>query len=501
LLPTKKAGSFSLFGLGGSSSAFLKEVEPQIAETPGDRSMLPGIREDLKKGSNMLNLGLNHTLALGPNSYIHTTLAHSREGIKDHVLESNIEKKYDDNGAYINDSVLSRQINYHSRLLKSSYRGAITYHHKLNARNKIQIGTQYTLFDYDYKQSRLNEDGISRVNLLDFQESMGTLRNYISWKHRFNEDITLVTGIHNMNVLLNNKSTLEPRLSLNWQLNPTSSIQAGYGKHSTMESAHNYFAKVEREDGNIVEPNRNLDLLKAHHFVLGYEKRFTPSLVAKAEVYYQALYNLPVENKASSTFATINEGPEFNYVELVNKGTGKNYGIELTLERFFESNFYYLVNGSLYNSTYQTLEGKDRNTPYNNRYLINILAGKEFVKLGKRKNQTLGLNAKVFFSGGKPIIPLLRDENGNLAVDPATNKFWDYDKAYKTSLAGLSKFTLSVSYKWNKVRTTHELFLNLDNLTNTKGKLTEYYDPSKPNSIGHTTQMALLPNLMYRFYF
>jgi hypothetical protein len=501
LLPTKKAGSFSLFGLGGSSSAFLKEVEPQIAETPGDRSMLPGIREDMKKGSNMLNLGLNHILPLGPNNYIHTTFSHSREGIKDRVFESNIEKKYDDNGAFVKDSILATQINYHSRLLKSSYRGAITYHHKLNARNKIQIGTQYTLFDYDYNQSQLYEDGVRRINLLDFQERMGTLRNYISWKHRFNEGITLVTGIQNMNVLLNNKSTLEPRLSLNWQLNSTNSIQAGYGKHSTMESAHNYFAKVEQEDGNFVEPNRNLDLLKAHHFVLGYEKRITESLVAKAEVYYQALYNLPVENKESSTFATINEGPDFNYVELVNKGTGKNYGIELTLERFFENNFYYLLNGSLYNSTYQTLEGKDRNTPYNNRYLINILAGKEFVKLGKKQNQTFGLNAKVFFSGGKHIIPLLRDENGNLAVDPASNKFWDHGKAYETSLGGLSKFTLTVSYKWNKVRTTHELFLNLDNLTNTKGKLTEYYDPGKPNSIGHTTQMALLPNLMYRLYF
>jgi len=29
--------------------------------------------------------------------------------------------------------------------------------------------------------------------------------------------------------------------------------------------------------------------------------------------------------------------------------------------------------------------------------------------LGKKKNQTLGLNAKGFFGGGRKIIPLLRD--------------------------------------------------------------------------------------------
>ena len=269
----------------------------------------------------------------------------------------------------------------------------------------------------------------------------------------------------------------------------------------TMESAHNYFAKVTTKEGVISEPNHQLDLLKAHHFVLGYERRFTDALVAKAEIYYQSLYDLPVENRRNSTFATINEGPEFNYVALVNEGSGKNWGIELTLERFFKNNYYYLLNGSLYSSTYQTLEGKERNTPYNGQYLLNILFGKEFVKLGRNQNQTLGLNAKVFFGGGKYIIPLLRDDQGNLAVDPENNQFWDYEKAYETSLDALSKYVISASYKWNKPRTTHELFLNLDNFTNAQGRITEYYDPSKAGSVGYTRQMSLFPNLMYRLYF
>ncbi|MGV3504534.1 MAG: TonB-dependent receptor [Adhaeribacter sp.] len=497
VLPTENAGTFSVFGLGGASSALLQEVKPEVAETPGDRSMLAGIREDLEMKANLLNLGLNHTLPLGPNRYIHTTVAHSREGIRNQVFESGIEK----GDGSLPDSVWYTHPNYQSRLIKSTYRGALTYHHKVNARNKIQVGTQYTLSDYDYQQSHLQADAASRVSLLDFQEMMGTVRNHISWKHRFHEALTLVSGLQNMTVLYNHKSTLEPRVSLHWQLNPGNALQAGYGKHSTMESAHNYFAKVKTEEGTYSEPNHNLGLLKAHHFVLGYEKRFTANLMGKAEVYYQDLYNLPVENKAGSSFATINEGPDFNYVALVNKGTGRNYGIELTLERFFKNNYYYLINGSLYNSTYKTLEGKERNTPYNGRYLVNALFGKEFVHLGRHQNQTLALNAKMFFGGGKPIIPLLRNESGNLAVDPAQNRFWDYEKAYETSLGTLSAVVVSLSYKWNKARTTHELFLNLDNAANTKGQLTEYYDPSQPGAVGHTTQRGLIPNLLYRLYF
>jgi outer membrane receptor protein involved in Fe transport len=208
-----------------------------------------------------------------------------------------------------------------------------------------------------------------------------------------------------------------------------------------------------------------------------------------------------VENSDSSSYATINEGVNFKYVDLVNKGTGKNYGVELTLERFFNKNFYYTINASLYDSKYKALDGIERNTQYNGNYLVNVLFGKEFANRGKKKNQTLNLNAKVFFGGGQKYIPLLRDAQGNLAVDPATNNFWDYKKAYTKSFESIYKVSVSASYKWNKQKVTHELFVNLDNLTDAKAKLSEYYDESKPGKVAYVTQFGLFPNLMYRLYF
>jgi hypothetical protein len=52
----------------------------------------------------------------------------------------------------------------------------------------------------------------------------------------------------------------------------------------------------------------------------------------------------------------------------------------------------------------------------------------------------------------------------------------------------------------DRAKATHELFLNLENLTNNKGKLTEYFDPSEADLTGHTKQFGFLPNLMYRIY-
>ena len=67
-----------------------------------------------------------------------------------------------------------------------------------------------------------------------------------------------------------------------------------------METIPNYFAKIEDENGQITQPNKDLDLLKAHHFVLGYEKRFPANLLGKIEVYYQDLYNIQMSFRWSN---------------------------------------------------------------------------------------------------------------------------------------------------------------------------------------------------------
>jgi len=438
---------------------------------------------------------------INKKSMIKTSVSFSGSAIDEDVFQSKTIKVLNDEGEFLHDSVVDRRQNYETRLRRSTYRGAITYSNKLSAKNRIQAGTNYALFSYNNNQNRLEEDGITMFANLDFNENVGTIRNFVSWKHRFNEDITLVTGLHNMNVLLNKKSTLEPRIAVNWDINKTNSVHAGYGSHSSMESIHHYFAKVELDDGTIVEPNKDLGLLKACHFVLGYKKRFTEYLVAKVEVYYQDLYNLPVENIDTSYFATINEGVDFRYVDLVNEGTGKNYGIELTLERFFDNNYYYLVNGSLYNSTYKSLEGIERNTKYNNNFLVNVLIGKEFQDLGKKNNQSLTLNSKIFYGGGQKYIPLLRDADGNVDVDKENNKYWDYEKAYDNSMDNIFQLNLSASYKFNRPKATHEVFIDLINVTDNRGDIYEYYDEGESNSIGHVTQFGFFPNLMYRVYF
>ena len=501
LLPTKRTGTFSLYGLGGKSGFSMENIGPTGLSTPGRPTTSSLNSKDFFKNNYLANFGMNHTLSLNSKSFVKTSFNYSGTGAMDDIFETDTIRTYNIENAFTVDSISPKMHMIQSSIVNSAIRGAIIYSNKVNPKNKIQIGTKYTLYSFNYNQNMYNNEEAAQMNINDFKINVSTINNFINWKHSLNAKIDIVAGLHNMNILSNNKSTLEPRLSVNWKINNSNSVHAGYGMHSTTERIQNYYTKIEQGNGNFIQPNKNLGLLKASHFVLGYEKRFTENLIGKVEAYYQSLYDLPVENNDTSYYATINEGIDYKYVELVNKGSGKNYGVEISIEQFFDKNFYFLFNSSLFDSKYKTLEGVWRNTRYNNNYIVNILFGKEFKNLGKKQNQVLALNTKILFEGGERYIPLIRDANGNVAVDLPNQRYFDYSKAYNNKLDNIFRLNLSVSYKFNKPGATHEIFLDLMNLTNNQARIAEYYDVSKPGNVGYITQFAFFPNLMYRIYF
>lgn len=227
LLPTKKWGSFSLFGLGGKSGIRLEDINPGTWPIPTNEATDASVRRDYTKATYLLNAGLSHTLPLHTNGYLNTTLSLSGNGIDEDVFESTIVNINGNDGQWLRDSLAPKRLTYQCRLDNRTYRAAITYNQKVDARNRLQIGTKYTYVQSGYRQELLSEG----IRLTDFDENISTIRNYVSWKHRVNNDLTIVAGVHNMNVLYNRKSTIEPRLALSWNLGERGTLNAGYGLH------------------------------------------------------------------------------------------------------------------------------------------------------------------------------------------------------------------------------------------------------------------------------
>lgn len=501
VMPAGSAGTFSVYGLAGKSGVSLENSGIAGLPTPGSSMDNARVSKDFYKDNFLANLGIGHVLQINRNSFLKSALNFSASGSEDEVYERDTVLVYPPEGGNASDSITPGRHTVSGKNLNSTCRAAVTYNYKVNARSKVQIGTRYTLTGYDHLQKIWNETQASLLKVNDFTKYRNSLHNFVSWKCNPTGKLTCIVGVHNSNQFDIQRYTIEPRLSFSWELSKSFSLHSGFGMHSTAERIHNYYTRIPASDGSFSEPNRNLDLLKARHFVLGAEKRIGKNLMAKLELYYQQLYNLPVENNANSSYCTLNEGIDYNYVALVNKGMGRNMGVELSLERFFDKNYYYLVNASLFDSRYKALDAKWRNTRYNNTYIVNILGGKEFRKLGRKDNQILAVNVKLLLEGGQRYIPLLRDNQGNIVSDPATGTYFDHSRAYENQLDDILSLNLSFSYKFNFPQATHELFLDLINLTNNQAKMSEYYDEKQPDKLGYSKQFGFFPNLMYRVYF
>jgi hypothetical protein len=229
--------------------------------------------------------------------------------------------------------------------------------------------------------------------------------------------------------------------------------------------------------------------------VLTYDWNLSETLRLKAEAYYQELSNVPVERNASS-FSAINTGVSFgpsDKVNLINRGTGKNYGVELTLERFFSKGYYFLFTTSLFDSKYKGSDNIERNTAYNTQYVVNALGGKEF-RVGRNKN-FLSLNLKVTTIGGRYLTPL------NFAASQAQGQaVYNETLALSEKQQPYFRTDFRVAYRKEYKRSTLEFSLDLQNVTGNQNIFTQTYNP-RTNSIANQYQQGFFPVPFVRYTF
>lgn len=472
-LPTKKLGTFSLFGLGGKS----KITEEEFAEDNEDLLLQRGYYN-----ADMGVTGITQYWPLSEKTYLQNSFTISTNG-----------SGYD--GFKPNESNELRQVDEFS-MNKRSIKAASSINHKFNARHTVQAGFIFTQHSFDFYNNSYETESDSYVTNQDSKGKAEQYQGYASWRFRPTNDISLVSGFHVQKVSLSSEISVEPRISARWQFHPRQAITAGFGVHGKMESLPNYFAIVDDGNGGYGKPNTNLKMNKARHFVAGYENKLSENLFLKIEGYYQQLYHLPVENDPSSSYSLVNEVEGFTDRALVNKGTGRNMGMELTLERYFANDYYFLVSTSLFDSRYKALDGVERNTRFNSNVIANVLVGKEFhLNSKKAKNKVIGINAKISSLGARRYTPIDVEQS---ALKNETVYFEDQAFSQKGDIVFLAN--IAVSYRIDNRRISQELKLDIQNVTNNDAKLGYYYNDNT-GEVESSDQLPLLPVLSYTIHF
>ncbi|MDO8951972.1 MAG: TonB-dependent receptor, partial [Draconibacterium sp.] len=340
--PLKK-GKISWFGLAGKSNVTVTENEKDDGDLYSDENT------HITNGSSLVSSGLAYSHYHNENTYTKFILSYVGQKGSTSVDDINTDET---------KTPYYREDNFEEHLSFKT-----VFNKKLSRQFSNRSG--FTIDRYGYQlDARYIEEGKSDWKyLLNNEKSIASgpnlYRTYTGFVYKFSDRFEIKPGLNLISFSLNNKTAFEPRFGMNWKTSPRTSLNFGYGTHSKIQSMATYFLETVLDDGTIVLTNKELDFTKAHHWVLGFDALFTEQLRFKAETYYQYLYDVPVEQTPSS-YSILNTGADWGLNTrdfLINEGEGWNYGIELTLEKFYHKNYYFLTTVSLFDSKYTGSDG------------------------------------------------------------------------------------------------------------------------------------------------
>ncbi|MBK8428213.1 MAG: TonB-dependent receptor [Lewinellaceae bacterium] len=405
------------------------------------------------------------------------------------VMASGTENGYEED-EFMPDYMKRRNYEQQHRQLK--YTLSTVLNHKFNARHFLRSGAYVNFLDFNFKQSEwdLSENYLRREIQTTGQTQ--TLNAFAQWQYRPAERLTMNAGLHSMVFFLNNSYSVEPRASVKYAFSEQSSLSLGYGLHAQIQPLGVYFTQL--ENGQI-NRNRDLNPTKAHHLVLSYDRVLPGNLHLKTEAYFQHLYDVPVSSSGPTSFSMLNMIDGFESESLVNQGNGRNFGFELTFEKFLTRGLYFLLSSSVYEAKYQGSDGIWRDTRYNGNYANTFTAGKEWDWNKSRKNRSVAFNLKLVHAGG------YRDTPVDLEASKAEGRTVRYEsRAFESKMPDYFRLDVGARLKRNYANITTTVGIDLQNASNRLNVYNRYYDPNS-KSIEYGRQTGLIPVLFYKVEF
>ena len=464
----------SFLGIGGLS----KERQDPIDGIENWKSYTDYLTRDFE--TNMGAIGMTHTHLFKDDSYLRTNLAVMNQK----VLFANDTLTQDFVATNVNDEDYIE-----GRITLST-----SYNKKINPKLTLKTGVYVNNLLYDlYHDKLINE---MTVNFLDIKDNSFLIQPYVNFRIRPRVDWLINIGTHAMYFNLNNTYSVEPRLAVRKTFSKNNSLSFAYGLHSRTLPTGSYFTRLTDDQGIVTNPNIDLELIKSHHLVIAYDQLIANRLRLHTEVYFQYLYDVPVSIDENSSYSILNEIDGFATQALVSQGTGRNYGIDISLQQSFDAGFFMLLSTSIFESTYQPINKERFSTSYNSQISGSLLLSKEFTF---KNNSVLQTGLKLLFNGGQRLTPLLYEGvNSNNPNEPLL----DESKAFTEKVDPYFRPDLRIAYRKDKEKYAWSLSLDVQNAIarrNIDG-ISRTFDPDLREWV-FKTQSSLTPVLSYQIDF
>ena len=485
--PAKKGGTLSFWGIGGRSAIFTPYGEYEVEEDEIERRETEGDFQQDDIDFDMAAVGINHRAPLGKKSFINSSIAFTTNGYR------SLTDWFTPDADTLNSGSLTPYTDIENR--ESKYTFTTNFIRQFSRRINNTTGVIIDFIDYS---SRAKQADRPLEPLEEFVNTVGNTYNFQAYTQsdvQLTPKLSLQAGMNVTHFGINAETTLEPRAGLSWQVASKLTLGLGYGRHSRREEPKVYFFDYLDQNGAI-RTNESLKRAKADHFVASLNWELAHSLRLTLEGYYQDLFDVPVVPDSSYSFINYTQLWELD-APLTNDGTGKNLGVDITLEQSFHKNYYYLFTTSLFDSKFTGGDGIERNTLFNRGYMGTLTAGREFIINDRKKNRVnlLGINVNMTYMDGQRLTPVLVEESR-----ARQEAVLDYDRLYSVQSEPELWLNCGVTYRINKRNSTVTWGLDFQNAT-----LLEQWQGYEYNfvtdQVDEDRVLFLLPNLYYKLEF
>lgn len=373
-MPTKKAGTFAVWFTGLIDRYENKVPDPSEWETLWDSN------DSWSRQKNCV-LGINHNYRFKTGGTLRSSVAftgiYRKLGVNDYEEQMNQMP-----------DMLGRNSQWNVII-------STQHQHKFSSRYTMQNGFEHQHLDFHTWMDYIKVVGGPLYRVYDSEGNTGLTRLYTNHKVALSSRLSAVAGVNVMWFNLNSQWLAEPRISMQYKTSPSSTLSLAYALNSRKESTDTYFVT-----GGY---NENLGLTRSHHISASFAQRLGENAMLKVEPYWQWLFDVPVEQ--GTTYSVLNHRKFFQDRSLVNEGAGRNYGIDLTLERYLKDGFYGMLTATLFKSEYRDAQGEWHHSRQDRGWITNILGGKEWM-VGKSHKNVFGLNGRLTLMGGDRYTPI-----------------------------------------------------------------------------------------------
>ena len=267
-----------------------------------------------------------------------------------------------------------------------------------------------------------------------------------------------------------NSNNFSPRLSLAYNLNSKTSINSNIGRFHQLPS---YTILGFENNGKYL--NKDAAYITCDHAVIGIE--YNPSSYSKIslESFYKRYSKYPFSILDSISLANL--GDDFGVVgneDISSISKGNSYGIELLAQQKMSSSIYGILSATYYYSRFEDNEGKLISSKWDNRFILNMTAGKKF-----KNNIELGI--KYRYSGGSPYTPTDLINSSNKSIwDINQRGVLDYNLLNTQRLKGQHGLDIRIDKKWFFKSWSLNAYIDIENILNAKRQLPSEYgiDPN-----------------------